>query len=112
MDRHTDGATTTGRSMHSARLAFLFLQRRIGADALAWTGGLISAALLRYDFEAGRIDWLAFALAAAGAIVAQVLVGLGTGLYLGRWRLGSFEEVSALVRTVAGVSSLLFLVNL
>ena len=98
--------------MQSARLAFLFLQRRIGADALAWTGGLLSAVLLRYDFHASRIDWPAVAITAAAAVVAQVLVGLSTGLYLGRWRLGSFEEVSALVRTVAGVSSLLFLFEL
>ncbi len=98
--------------MHSARLAFLFLQRRIGADALAWTGGLISAILLRYDFDAGRIDWLAFGFLAATAFVVQVLVGLATGLYLGRWRLGSFDEVSALARTVAGVTSFLFLVEL
>src|SRR5205809_539676 len=98
--------------MHSARLAFLFLQRRIGADALAWTGGLISAAFLRYDFHAGRVGWAGFALLAAAAVVIQVVAGLATGLYLGRWRLGSFDEVSALARTVAGVSSSLFLVEL
>src|SRR5438105_1604290 len=103
---------TCGRSMHPARLAFLFLQRRIGADALAWTGGLISAVLLRYDFHPGRIGWAGFALLTVAAVVAQVIVGLTTGLYLGRWRLGSFEEVSALARTVAGVSSFLFLVEL
>ena len=39
-------------------------------------------------------------------------MGLATGLYLGRWRLGSFDEVAALARTVAGVSSILFLVEL
>src|SRR5439155_6116118 len=98
VEQHRDRALTCGRSMHSARLAFLFLQRRIGADALAWTGGLIGAAFLRYDFHAGRIGWLGFALLAAAAVVAQVLVGLTTGLYLGRWRLGSFDEVSALAR--------------
>jgi FlaA1/EpsC-like NDP-sugar epimerase/dTDP-4-amino-4,6-dideoxygalactose transaminase/lipopolysaccharide/colanic/teichoic acid biosynthesis glycosyltransferase len=112
LQRQGDRVTTSGQKMHTARLALLFLQRRIGADALAWTGGLISAILLRYDFDPGRIDWPAFAVAALAAIVAQVLVGLATGLYLGRWRLGSFEEVSALVRTVAGVSSLLFLFEL
>src|SRR5437762_3368903 len=48
---------TTGSSMHSARLAILFLQRRIGADALAWAGGLIGASryLIRsYDEERRR----------------------------------------------------------
>jgi FlaA1/EpsC-like NDP-sugar epimerase/dTDP-4-amino-4,6-dideoxygalactose transaminase/lipopolysaccharide/colanic/teichoic acid biosynthesis glycosyltransferase len=98
--------------MHSARLAFLFLQRRIGADALAWTGGLLCAVLLRFDFDASQVDWPAFGLAAAAAVVVQVVVGLATGLYLGRWRLGSFDEVSALARTVAWVSSSLFLVEL
>src|SRR5256714_1614759 len=98
--------------MHSARLAFLFLQRRIGADALAWTGGLISAVLLRYDCHAGRVGWAGFAVLAAAAVVIQVVAGLATGLYLGRWRLGSFDEVSALARTVAWVSSILFLVEL
>ena len=111
LDGKPDRAKSAGR-MHSARLAFLFLQRRIGADALAWTGGLISAVLLRYDFDAGRIDWPKLLVTVAAAVFAQVLVGLGTGLYLGRWRLGSFDEVSALVRTVVGVTSLLFLVEL
>src|SRR5256714_10053737 len=95
--------------MHSARLAFLFLQRRVGADALAWAGGLVAALLPRYDCHADRLSWPGFALLAAAAALVQVLVGVATGLYLGRWRLGSFEEVSALLRTVAWVSSLLFL---
>jgi len=103
---------TPGRGMHPARLAFLFLQRRIGADAMAWTGGLIGAMVLRYDFDTGRINWLDFGLVAAAAVVAQVVAGLSTGLYLGRWRLGSFDEVSALARTVAGVSAALFLAEL
>ena len=103
---------SSGRRMDSARLALLFLQRRIGADGLAWTGGLISAVLLRYDFDPGRIDWPGFTVAAVAAVIMQVLVGLATGLYLGRWRLGSFDEVSALVRTVGWVTSLLFLVEL
>src|SRR5687768_10716769 len=105
-------AVASGRSMHSARLAFLFLQRRIGIDALAWTGGLGIAALLRYDFHAGEIDWPAFGLLAAAAVVVQVLVGLTTGLYLGRWRLGSFDELSAVARTVVGATSIMFLVEL
>jgi FlaA1/EpsC-like NDP-sugar epimerase/dTDP-4-amino-4,6-dideoxygalactose transaminase/lipopolysaccharide/colanic/teichoic acid biosynthesis glycosyltransferase len=103
---------TSGRRIHSARLAFLFLQRRMGADGLAWMGGLVSAALLRYDFDAAQIDWPALGLFAIAAVVVQVLVGLTTGLYLGRWRLGSFEEVSALARTLAGTSVFLFLVEL
>ncbi|MEA2686953.1 MAG: hypothetical protein QOE93_2148, partial [Actinomycetota bacterium] len=112
MERHTPCLLTTGRTMHTARLAFLFLQRRVGADAAAWTGGLLGAVFLRYDFDASRIDWRTFALISGLAVLAQVLAGLVTGLYLGRWRLGSFDEASALGRTVAGASSLLFLLEL
>ena len=112
MEQHPQQSVTPTSSMHSARLALVFLQRRIGADSLAWTAGLICALILRYDFHASRIDWLAFGFLATGAAIVQVLVGLATGLYLGRWRLGSFDEVSALVRTVAGATSLLFLVEL
>jgi len=107
--QHPDRPTTGSGNLHSARLAFLFLQRRIGADALAWSAGLIGAELLRYDFHASQIGWAGFAAVAMAAVVAQVVVGLGTGLYLGRWRLGSFDEVSALARTVFGGSALLFL---
>ena len=91
MEEHPKQSGTPVGSMHSARLAFLFLQRRIGADALAWTAGLISAVLLRYDFNPGLVDWVSFGVVAVAAVVVQVVVGLGTGLYLGRWRLGSFD---------------------
>ena len=54
MDRYPERTGKWGTRVHSARLAFVFLQRRIGADGLAWIAGLLSAMLLRYDFDAGR----------------------------------------------------------
>jgi hypothetical protein len=33
------------------------------------------------------------------AVVLQIVAGLSPGLYLGRWRVGSFEEVAALAET-------------
>jgi FlaA1/EpsC-like NDP-sugar epimerase/dTDP-4-amino-4,6-dideoxygalactose transaminase/lipopolysaccharide/colanic/teichoic acid biosynthesis glycosyltransferase len=104
--------STDRRTVHPARLAFLFLQRRIGADALAWMGGLFSAVLLRYDFDADRVDWPGYAVLAAAAVALQVVVGVATGLYLGRWRLASFDEVSALGRAVVGVTGALCLAEL
>ena len=41
VEQHPDRAMRSG-SMHWARLALLFLQRRVGADALAWVGGLFA----------------------------------------------------------------------
>lgn len=46
------------------------------------------------------------------AAVAQLVAGWSQGLYMGRWRFGGFEEVWALVRSVAMVSGLLLVVTI
>ncbi len=53
-------------------------------------------------------------LALLALFAAAVQVGLGRlqGLYTGRWRFGSFEEVAALVVTVGVTTVLTFVVNL
>jgi len=42
----------------------------------------------------------------------QFVMGINDGLYVGRWSLGSFEEVAALVRTVLGTALMLAVVDL
>ena len=88
------------------------LQRRVASDGLAWAAGLTGASLLRYDFHPGSIGVSGLATFAAAALGIQVVVGLLTGLYLGRWRLGSFDEVAALARTVTWVAAILLLLDL
>jgi FlaA1/EpsC-like NDP-sugar epimerase len=67
---------------------------------------------VRYDFSVERIDgagvWFAIALTAS----IQVIVGVWQGLYLGRWRLGSFEEIEALLKTVVVAAGGLLLVDI
>jgi FlaA1/EpsC-like NDP-sugar epimerase len=81
-------------------------------DGLAWAGGLWLAVFLRFNFAppepyVTRRLWALVAM----ALAAQVGVGLSSGLYRRRWRLGSFEEVAALVWAAAGATVAVFLFN-
>jgi FlaA1/EpsC-like NDP-sugar epimerase len=73
-------------------------------DILAWAVALPAAMFLRYEFAAPS-EWgpfsfgeVVFGIALVGAI--QVVVGATGGLYRGRWRFGSFDEVAHLVGSV------------
>jgi len=73
-------------------------------DVLAWALALPAAMVLRYEFS-GPGDWGPFSpgeLLAAIALAAalQITFGIMGGLYRGRWRYGSFDEVAHLVGTV------------
>ncbi len=70
-----------------------------GVDAGAWFLALWLATLLRYDFTVSTHEINGLAAAIPIAIASQVLAGLVFGLYTGRWRYGSFEEVAALAMT-------------
>ncbi len=80
-------------------------------DSLAWVVALTLALLLRYDLHPAPDHvqglYLLFPLAA----LTQVAVGTASGLYTGRSRFGSFDEVAGLVRTVVIATGLLFLFN-
>ncbi|MCB1004016.1 MAG: polysaccharide biosynthesis protein [Acidimicrobiales bacterium] len=71
-----------------------------GLDAVAWSAAIVLATLLRYDLDYGEIAWERLALLIPIAVAIHVVVGIAGGLYLGRWRFGSFEEVAALTRCV------------
>lgn len=87
-----------------------------GIDTMAWVVGLTTAMALRFDFSVDPSTWSDFdgagLLAATGiAAVMQSLASLMTGLYLGRWRFGSFDEVRKLVQATAVATLVLALVN-
>ena len=87
------------------------ISAQVGSDVAAWTFGLVSAMLLRFDFELGA--WQGWHLITAIAAVAalQVVGGYAFGLYVGRWKFGSFDEVAALARTVLCVVACFGLLN-
>src|SRR4051812_130788 len=71
------------------------------ADAGAWAVALTFATVVRWNFSFGDIDYRGLAAVIPLAALAQAVSGLVSGLYTGRWRFGSFEEVAALLRAAA-----------
>jgi FlaA1/EpsC-like NDP-sugar epimerase len=80
-------------------------------DAFAWVIALPVATFLRFEFDVTAAQLAPLAVLVPVAVVMQLVVGLAAGQYRGRWRYGSFEEVAALVRTVAVVTVLVAVVN-
>ncbi len=88
---------------------------QLAVDLLAWALALYLAMVLRFDsfvphgWNHFRLSRLLMAMAVA--VVLQTAAGLALGLYLGRWRFGTLDEVSHLAGTVAITSLGLALVN-
>jgi FlaA1/EpsC-like NDP-sugar epimerase len=85
-------------------------------DIFAWAIGLFSAIVLRYEFTVDPNQWGPFTFgsvlgAVALAAALQMTTGLAGGLYLGRYRFGSFDEVLHLVRSVLVAYAGLAVVN-
>lgn len=80
-------------------------------DGAAWAIALYAAIVLRYDFHPTRVEHDGLLLLVPAAVVLQALAGLICGLYTGRARFGSFDEVVAMVRSVVITGVLLFAVN-
>lgn len=100
--------------MRIARTRHGFLLRRTlpaVADAVAWSLALVLATLIRHDFGVPRSSWDGLALAIPLAVVLQVGIGLALSLYLGRARLGTFDEVATLTEVMGLVTVTLFVLN-
>jgi FlaA1/EpsC-like NDP-sugar epimerase len=72
-----------------------------GLDAAAWWMALTIATILRHEFHLETVRWWKLLVIGAVAAGLQLAVGTAMGLYRGRWRFGSLDEVSALVRCAA-----------
>jgi len=81
-------------------------------DAVAWGTAIVLALVFRYDFSVPSQALGGLLVLVPLAVGAQLLLGLLDGLYIGRWSLGSFEEVAALIRTVLGTAVILAAVDL
>jgi FlaA1/EpsC-like NDP-sugar epimerase len=81
-------------------------------DGVAWIISIYLATLIRFDFHPSSINAFGVAAIVPVAIEAQIAGGWLAGLYRGRWRYGSFDEVAALVRAVVVTTCLLLIVEL
>jgi FlaA1/EpsC-like NDP-sugar epimerase len=84
---------------------------QMAMDGLAWAIALYAATLLRHDFEISRLDLGGLLLLVPVAIVVQAFAGLVCGLYTGRARFGSFDEVVAMAPSVLATAVVLLVVN-
>lgn len=69
-------------------------------DAGSWAVALAVAAVLRYEFQIDRVEWLPLLGLMIAAIVLQLITGIVTFLYRGRFLPGTFDEMRALTITV------------
>jgi FlaA1/EpsC-like NDP-sugar epimerase len=87
-------------------------QRRIvraAADALSLAVALVFATLLRHDGHVNEINVHGLLLLTLPTMAVLLAIGTRFGLYTGRWRYGSFEEVAALAKTT-GLTTIAVLV--
>ena len=96
-----------------AALTALALRNRYrlvgGIDAVLWLIALPAATYARFEFSARDVDVAGLGLAVALAIVVHLLTGFVTGLYVGRRRVASFEEIGWVATTTAVTEIVLFL---
>ena len=104
------------RSRH-VKAMFRFVERhreffRMTIDVSAWIIGFVLASWLRFDFSLS--GWSPDGVVAIFVFAAlfQLLIGIFLGLYAGRWRFGSFEEVAAVVRSTGLVGVVVVLLDL
>jgi FlaA1/EpsC-like NDP-sugar epimerase len=81
-------------------------------DAFGWLIGLVVACVLRFEFDMTDVSVMSLLGLWSLAVVLQIGVGRRSGLYVRRWRYGTFEEVAATVRTALLVTAVVTVVNL
>lgn len=98
-------------TISQSRLAFR-LAPQVFIDLLFWTAALAMAATMRMEFQVDDVHWGGLAKLLPLVWLVQVAAGLGFGLYLGRSRYGSFEEVAGVAKAVAVTTGVIFLIDL
>jgi len=96
----------------SRRLARHRFFAQATTDVLVWVVAVSFAAFLRYNFAASDVPWRTTLLVGLSAGGVNVVVGTLFGLYIGRYVVGSFDEVPALARAAVLTTTSMFAINL
>jgi len=111
--REPGGRTAVAPALPTAAptvLAWLGRRRtelQVSIDVLAWALALSVATTARWDFRFEPVYAHGLALSILLAAVLQVAAGYWTGLYRGRRRFGSFEEIALLAPATAFTAGVL-----
>lgn len=100
--------------MSNAPAVLIGVLRRFASllvDTVAWVVAVAMAVVLRYEFSLREVHWSDVATFLCIVLVVPALAGTAAGLYGGRWRSGSFDEVAALAKTVAAAVVILCVVD-
>jgi len=76
-------------------------------DVAAWVVALCLGVFLSADFDIASPNWTAVVLVALAVAALQVVIGLLGGLYRGRYRLGSLDEIFAILLPVGLIAVVL-----
>lgn len=80
-------------------------------DAMAWVTAIFFGTWIRLGLEGNRVDVQGVLAFAGLAVGLQLVIGFALGLYRGRARFGSFEELTALASTALLTSGGLFVLD-
>lgn len=86
-----------GRRMVSAFFKLPTAARRsliVAWDSFSWIVACFLFLLVRYDLQLSTIQWQLVSIYLVSAVLAQGLIGLITQVYLGRNRVGSFDDAT------------------
>jgi FlaA1/EpsC-like NDP-sugar epimerase len=99
------------RTMHRALIEHRFVWLA-GWDSLSWVAAICLATWMRYEFDLPSDAAAGVWKAVPVVIAVQLVAGFWQGLYRGRWHLGSFEEIAALIKAVVLSALVLFVIDL
>ena len=98
-----DAVQTTPAAHLTPRIRSFF---SISLDGTIWVVATLVSIILRYDFDLSLVTWLPTICIGLLAGLGHAALGSILGLYVGRYKYGSFDEVKALTITVFIVSIL------
>jgi FlaA1/EpsC-like NDP-sugar epimerase len=104
------GAVLEGRVAIAVMVRAAWVRRAMLAlwDSLSWMLGAGLIVGLRHDFHMGDVQWNSVVIYVVTAIVLTIVIGYGSRLYRGLFRVGSFSEMLGLVALfgIVGIAEL------
>jgi FlaA1/EpsC-like NDP-sugar epimerase len=86
--------------LRAERLARFRTVVQVFYDCGCWFVAMALGTWLRYDLHANRVTIGGIAKLVPFVVIGQLVAGLIFGMYRGRWRFGSFDEVLALLKGI------------